>query len=254
MQLRKYFKKCSDTVCFVQYHCIFTYKRGKVFLSPTKASNILTQGAYAVCVEKNMQQQYYLENTVVVGKNVEIQPFAVVKGNTVLHDNCVVGSFSFLENAEIGENTVVKASRICDSTVGSNCTVGPNAHLRNNARVKDNCRVGNFVEIKNSVLEQGVKASHLAYIGDATVGKNTNVGCGVIFVNYDGKTKHKTSVGENCFIGCNANLVAPLKIGNNCFVACGTTVDKDIPDGAFSIGRSYLTVKEGRAEKYLQKK
>ncbi len=223
-------------------------------MSPTKASNILTQGAYSVCVEKNMQQQYYLESTVVVGKNVEIQPFAVVKGNTVLHDNCVVGSFSFLENAEIGENTVVKASRICDSTVGSNCTVGPNAHLRNNARVKDNCRVGNFVEIKNSVLEQGVKASHLAYIGDATVGKNTNIGCGVIFVNYDGKTKHKTSVGENCFIGCNANLVAPLKIGNNCFVACGTTVDKDIPDGAFSIGRSYLTVKEGRAEKYLQKK
>ena len=183
-----------------------------------------------------MQQQYYLESTVVVGKNVEIQPFAVVKGNTVLHDNCVVGSFSFLENAEIGENTVVKASRICDSTVGSNCTVGPNAHLRNNARVKDNCRVGNFVEIKNSVLEQGVKASHLAYIGDATVGKNTNIGCGVIFVNYDGKTKHKTSVGENCFIGCNANLVAPLKIGNNCFVACGTTVDKDIPDGAFPSG------------------
>ena len=163
-----------------------------------------------------------------------------------------MGSFSYLENAVIGANTVVKSSRICDSIVGSDCSVGPNAHLRGNARVGEFCRVGNFVEIKKSTLQNGVKASHLAYIGDAFVGRNTNIGCGVIFVNYDGKEKHKTTVGENCFIGCNANLVAPLYIGDGCFVACGTTVDKDVPDGAFSIGRSYLTVKEGKAQKYLK--
>lgn len=196
-------------------------------------------------------QQYVLEETVTVGKNVTIEPFAVVRGNSVLCDGCVVGSFSYVENSVVGSNTVVKASRICDSTVGNNCTVGPNAHLRNKTLVCDGCRVGNFVEVKNSTLGEGVKASHLAYVGDATVGKHTNIGCGVIFVNYDGKTKHRTTVGENCFIGCNSNLVAPLTIGNNCFVACGTTVDKDMPDGAFSIGRSYLTVKEGRAKKYL---
>lgn len=197
--------------------------------------------------------EYILEDSVQVGNNVTIEPFAVIKGNTVLGDGAVVGSFSYIDNSVIGQNTVVKSSRICNSNVGNNCTVGPNAHLRDNAVVGDNCRVGNYVEIKNSVLHDGVKASHLAYVGDAEVGRDTNIGCGVIFVNFDGKTKHKTTVGDNCFIGCNANLVAPLNIGNDCFVACGTTVDKDVPDGAFSIGRSYLTVKEGKAHQYLKK-
>ena len=198
-------------------------------------------------------EQYILDTTVKVGNNVTIEPFAVVKGNSVLSDGCVIGSFSYIENSTIGANTVVKSSRICDSVVGANCTVGPNAHLREHAVVHDNCRVGNFVEIKKSTLNEGVKASHLSYIGDATVGKNTNIGCGVIFVNYDGKEKHHTEVGDDCFIGCNANLVAPVTIGKECFVACGTTVDKDMPDGAFSIGRSYLTIKEGKAKKYLKK-
>ena len=196
---------------------------------------------------------YILDSTVKVGKNVTIEPFAVVKGNSVLADGCVIGSFSYIENSTIGANTVVKSSRICDSIVGANCTVGPNAHLREHAVVADNCRVGNFVEIKNSTLESGVKSSHLSYVGDATVGANTNIGCGVIFVNFDGKTKHRTQVGRDCFIGCNANLVAPITIGDGCFVACGTTVDKDMPAGSFSIGRSYLTIKEGKAKKYLNK-
>lgn len=197
---------------------------------------------------------YVLDETVKVGKNVVIEDFAVVKGNSVLCDNCVIGSFCYIENSVIGEGAIIKSSRITDSSVGKNCSVGPFAHLRNNARVGNECRVGNYVEIKNSVLENGVKASHLAYVGDAYVGERTNIGCGVIFVNYDGKTKHKTTVGKNCFIGCNSNLVAPLTIGDDCFVACGTTVDKDVPCGAFSIGRSYLTVKEGKAHKYLKSK
>ncbi len=196
---------------------------------------------------------YLLEDSVKVGNNVTIEPFAVIKGNTVLGDGCVIGSFSYLCDAVVGKNTVVKSSRICNSQVGQNCTVGPNAHLRDNSIVGNNCRVGNFVEIKNSTLSNGVKASHLAYVGDAYVGEKTNIGCGVIFVNYDGKLKHKTTVGKNCFIGCNTNLVAPLTVGDNCFIACGTTVDKDIPGGTFGIGRSYLVLKEGRAIHYLKK-
>ncbi len=196
--------------------------------------------------------EYVLEDSVKVGRNVTIEPFAVVRGNTVLEDGCVVGSFSYLVNAHIGACTQVRASRICDSVVGAHCTVGPNAHLRENTVVGDNCRIGNFVEVKHSTLHNGVKAAHLSYIGDAEVGERTNIGCGVIFVNFDGRTKHRTTVGEDCFVGCNANLVAPLHVGKSCFVACGTTVDKDMPDGAFCIGRSYLTVKEGRAHKYLK--
>lgn len=198
--------------------------------------------------------EYVLEESVKVGKNVTIEPFAVVKGNTVLNDGCVVQSFSYIDNSTIGKGTVVRSSRITDSVVGSGCTVGPNAHLRNNTHVGNDCRVGNFVEIKNSVLHDGVKAAHLSYVGDAEVGARTNIGCGVVFVNFDGRTKHRTTVGDDCFIGCNANLVAPITIGKDCFVACGTTVDKDVPDGAFSIGRSYLTVKEGRAYKYIKSK
>ena len=197
---------------------------------------------------------YILEDTVKVGKNVTIEPFAVVKGNTTLMDGCVIGSFSYIENATIGRNTVIRSSRITDSVVGEDCTVGPNAHLRDNATIGNGCRVGNYVEIKNSLLHDNVKAAHLSYIGDAEVGARCNVGCGVVFVNFDGQVKHHTTVGEDCFIGCNANLVAPVKLGKGCFVACGTTVDKDIPDGAFGIGRSYLTIKEDKAKKYLKKK
>ena len=196
---------------------------------------------------------YILEDSVKVGKNVTIEPFAVVKGNTVLGDGCIVGSFSYVENAIIGSNSAIKSSRITDSVVGDNCTVGPNAHLRNTTQVGNNCRIGNYVEIKNSILHDGVKAAHLSYIGDAEVGARTNIGCGVVFVNFDGRTKHHTTVGDDCFIGCNANLVAPLTVGKGCFVACGTTVDKDMPEGAFSIGRSYLTIKENKARKYLKK-
>ncbi len=196
--------------------------------------------------------EYVLEKTVKVGEGVTIEPFAVVKGNTVLGDHCTVGSFSYLDNAVVGARTQIRSSRITDSSVGDDCTVGPNAHLRDGTKVGNNCRVGNFVEIKHSVLHYGVKAAHLSYIGDAEVGARTNIGCGVIFVNFDGKAKYRTEVGEDCFLGCNSNLVAPLVIGNKCFVACGTTVDKDVPDGAFSIGRSRLTVKEGRASDYIK--
>lgn len=198
-------------------------------------------------------QQYYLEDTVKVGDNVTIEPFAVIKGNTILRDGCTVGSFSYLVNADIGENAVVNASRIVNSKVGANSAVGPYSHLREGAVVGDNCRIGNFVEVKKSDLHNGVKASHLSYIGDAVIGERTNVGCGVIFVNYDGKTKHKTTVGNNCFIGCNSNLIAPVNVGNDCFVACDTTVTEDVPAGAFVIGRSKMTVKENRAVKYLKK-
>lgn len=198
-------------------------------------------------------QQYFLEDTVTVGDNVTIEPFAVIRGNTVLRDGCVVGSFCYLDNADIGCGAVVHASRIVNSKVGANCVVGPYAHLRDNAVVGDNCRVGNFVEIKKSDLSDNVKASHLSYIGDAEIGERTNIGCGVIFVNYDGKVKHKSTVGKDCFIGCNSNLVAPVTVGDGCFVACDTTVTESVPADSFVIGRSKMTVKQGGAKKYTNR-
>jgi bifunctional UDP-N-acetylglucosamine pyrophosphorylase/glucosamine-1-phosphate N-acetyltransferase len=194
----------------------------------------------------------YISPTAKIGENVVIEPFCVIKGDCVIGDGAVIESFCYLDNATIGKGSIIRQSRITDSVVGDNVTVGPYAHLRGGAVVSDSCRVGNFVEIKHSRLGPDTKAAHLAYIGDATVGNNCNVGCGVIFVNYDGKSKHHTTVGDNCFIGCNSNIIAPREIGSNTFIACDTTVDKDVPDGAFAIGRSKVSIKENYAERYLK--
>ena len=199
-------------------------------------------------------ENVYVEPSVTVGSGTTLEPFCVLLGLTTVGCNCTVGSFSYLKNAKILDGAEIRSSRITDSTVGQNTTVGPNAHLRQNSVVGDNCRVGNFVELKSSVLGQGSKASHLTYIGDAEVGKDCNVGCGVVFVNYDGKTKHRTEVGDNVFIGCNCNLVAPVRIASDCFIACGTTVTKDTVKDDFVIGRTRETVKPNTANKYLVKK
>lgn len=192
-----------------------------------------------------------IDESVSIGEGTVIEPFSVLLGNTVIGCNCTIGSFSYLKNAVICDGAEIRSSRITDSKVGQNTTVGPFAHLRQNTFVEEGCRVGNFVELKNSTLSNGSKASHLAYVGDATVGKNCNIGCGVIFVNYDGKVKHKTTVGDNVFVGCNCNLVAPLNIADNCFIACGTTVTKDTKQDDFVIGRTRETVKPNTANRYI---
>lgn len=198
------------------------------------------------------------KNTVVdesarIGENTVIQPFCVVGKNVVIGKNCLIGSFSYLSDSVVGDFSEIRSSRVIDSTVGSDCTVGPDAHLRQNSTVGDGCRVGNFVELKNSALGAGSKASHLAYIGDATVGKNCNVGCGAVFVNYDGQTKHKTTVGDDVFIGSNCNLIAPLTIADGTYIACSTTVTKDTQPDDFVIGRAAATVKPLRAARFKSK-
>jgi bifunctional N-acetylglucosamine-1-phosphate-uridyltransferase/glucosamine-1-phosphate-acetyltransferase GlmU-like protein len=172
-----------------------------------------------------------------------IERNVTLRGKTYVGRNAVIGENSYLENAYIGENTQILSSRLCDCRVGDSCRVGPFAFLRMNAKIGDGCRIGDFVEIKNSQLSDGVKTAHLAYIGDAAVGKGTNVGCGTVFCNYDGKQKYRTTVGEKVFIGANTNLIAPVRIGNNAFIAAGSTVTDDVPDSSFVIARSRQTVK-----------
>lgn len=197
------------------------------------------------------RETVYIDATVKIGRNTVVEPFCVLLGKTVIEENCVIGSFSYLKDATIRSGSQVDACRITDSSVGEHSIVGPFARLRQSADVKDFCKVGNFVEIKNSTLGFGSKASHLAYVGDATIGKNCNVGCGAIFVNYDGKNKHHTYVGNDVFLGCNSNLVAPLKVADGTFIACGTTVTKDTNSDDFIIGRSRETIKPQLAKKYL---
>lgn len=157
-----------------------------------------------------------------------------------------------VENSVIGKGSEVVSSHIFSSRVGDNVKIGPNAHLRPNTIIEDNCRIGNFVEIKNSKVGKGTKIAHLTYVGDAEIGKNCNIGCGVIFVNYNGKEKNKIKIGNNVFVGSNCNLIAPLNIGDNVYICAGTTVTKDLAEGDFVIGRVREETKPNRAYKYLK--
>lgn len=199
----------------------------------------------------NIHPLAIVDSTVVVEQGATIEAFAVVKGNSVIKSGALIQSHSYIVNSTIGDNTIVRCSYIIDSTVGDDCTVGPFAHIRQHSNVSSHCRIGDFVELKNATLGQNTKSAHLAYIGDATVGDNCNVGCGVVFVNYDGKRKHHTTVGDNCFIGCNSNIIAPVNMGNRCYVACSCTVEGDVPNDAFVIGRTRAIVKPDYAPKYF---
>ena len=132
----------------------------------------------------------------------------------------------------------VTNSTVKDSVMEKNSNVGPYSHIRPNSRIGESVHVGNFVEIKNATLGSTTKVGHLTYIGDADLGENINVGCGTIFVNYDGKNKFRTTVGNNVFIGCNANLIAPLTIEENVYIAAGSTITKDVPTQAMAIARA----------------
>lgn len=173
---------------------------------------------------------------------------------SVIGENAEICGDSVIENSVIGAETVIKSSRVLHSVVKKGCTVGPFSMLRAGSSVGDGCRIGDFVEIKNSSLGEGCKAAHLAYIGDATLGKKVNVGCGVVFANYNGKIKQRSSVGDGCFLGSNCNLIAPVTLGDGVFLAAGTTLTRDLSSSDFCIGRCRERVKEGGAEKYLGKR
>ena len=180
-------------------------------------------------------EDVHVDDTVTVEGGAILRSPITLKGNTVIKAGAVVENSIILDSViESGAN--VTCSHLVSSLVGENTTVGPFARLRE-ATIDRNCRIGDFVEVKNSTFESGVKCAHLAYVGDAVVGEKTNVGCGSVFCNYDGKHKHHTQVGKGVFIGANVNLVAPLKVGDGTYIAAGTTVTKDTDDNGFVIGR-----------------
>lgn len=191
----------------------------------------------------------YIESDVEIGNDTIIYPGVMLKGNTKIGCNCVIDMNSSIENSTIGDNTEVKNSTIIDSKVGENTTVGPYAYLRPKSNIGNNVKIGDFVEVKNATIEDNSKASHLSYIGDAHVGKGVNIGCGVVFVNYDGKNKFKSVVKDGAFIGSNSNLVAPVVVEEDGYIATGSTITNDVPKAALAIARARQVVKEGWVEK-----
>lgn len=188
-----------------------------------------------------------------VGPGSVIYPGTVIKGETVVGQNAVLGPNSWIEDSTLGDGCVVNASYILSSTLEDGVEVGPFTRVRPGSRLGAGVKLGNFVEVKNSTVGPGTKSAHLTYIGDADVGAGVNFGCGVCIANYDGKEKHRTTVGDGCFIGCNTNLVAPVTLGDGAYTAAGTTVTKDVPADALCIGRSREENLPEKAKKYRKK-
>ena len=189
-----------------------------------------------------------------IGENVTINPNTFITGESIIEKDSIIGPNTEIHASVIHRNVSVKHSLVYDSEVFENTSIGPFAHLRNGAIIGKNNRIGNFVEVKNSKTGNGTKAAHLAYIGDAITGQNVNFGCGSITVNYDGVDKHQTIIGDDVFIGCNTNLVAPLKVGNRVFIAAGSTVTKDVPEGALAIARNKQINKADYAKHLIRPK
>lgn len=188
-----------------------------------------------------------------IKESVLIDLNCTLRGNFKLNENVQIKHFSYIEDSTINKNSVVFNSVVESSVVGENCLIGPFAHIRPNSKIMDNVKIGNFVEIKNSTIGKNSKVSHMSYVGDAVVGENCNIGCGVIFANYNGKQKNKIVIGNNCFIGSNCNLIAPLNIADNTYICAGTTVTKDTNINDFVIGRCREVIKPNRATKYYSK-
>ena len=193
-----------------------------------------------------------MNNDIQISKDAKIFDGVVFVGKCSVGAGTVIYPNTVVDNCVIGENCVIKSSFLEQSVIHNNVEIGPYAHIRPNSEIDDNCKIGNFVEIKNSHLGKNTKASHLAYVGDAEIGKNCNIGCGAIFVNFNGREKHKTIVGDDCFIGSNCNIIAPVNIADKTYICAGTTLTQDTEKFDFIVGRVRETVKHNKAQKYLK--
>lgn len=195
----------------------------------------------------------YIGPDVEIGCDTVIYPNVFLQGETKIGSNVEILPNSFLRNAIIGDDVLIDSSKIVESSVDAHTTIGPMSHLRNQTHIHENCRIGNFVEFKNSDFGEGSKCAHLTYIGDSDFGKKINVGCGVVTVNYDGKSKYRTVVKDGAFIGSNCNLIAPVTIGENALLAAGSTITDSVEDGDMGIARARQSIKTGFGTKYKNK-
>ena len=245
---------------FINHNCVFL-DPGKitfgdnVFIGPccgfytahhpidTDLRNQMLEYAFPITVGSNV----WFGGHCCVAPGVTILPGTILRGRTHIGAGCEIGPNAMLTDCAVGEETTINASQLNDSTVGSHTTVGPFAYVRPHCSIGDHCRVGDFVEMKNSSIGDGTKISHLTYVGDSDVGERVNFGCGTVTTNYDGHKKFRCTIGDDVFIGCNTNLIAPVTLGDACYTAAGSTVTDDVPAGALAIARTRQTNKEGWA-------
>ncbi len=193
-----------------------------------------------------------IDSTVMIEPDVTIEPQTNLRGQSVIRAGCRIGPGSLVENSIIGANTTLVHSVVTDSEIAANGRIGPFSHIRGHASIGESCRIGNFVEVKKSVIGNNTNAAHLSYLGDAELGERVNVGAGTITVNYDGKNKHKTVIGDHTKTGANSSLVAPITIGSDVTIGAGSVLTRDVEADCLVFARSPQKSIPGWKPKYLR--
>lgn len=179
-----------------------------------------------------------IDDGVKIGKGTKIYPGTILTGNVTVGENCILGPDTLLSDSTVGDNAVLNHVQCFASEIADGVTAGPYVHIRPNCKIAENAHLGNFVEVKNSNIGKGTKVAHLTYVGDSDVGARVNFGCGTVTVNYSGKAKYRTTIGDDVFIGCNTNLVAPVRVDDGAYTAAGSTITEDVPKKALGIARA----------------
>ena len=199
----------------------------------------MLSGVHMPCTDGVM-----IGKSVRIGNGTTILPGTVIYGDTVIGENCVIGPNTWIDSSTVGNGVILDNCKVLDSQIEDGVDCGPFVKIRAKSVIRKGVHIGNFVEVKNSVLGEGTKSAHLTYIGDSDVGSDVNFGCGTVTCNYDGKTKSRCTIGDGAFLGCNTNLIAPVKVGDKAYIAAGSTITDDIPEDALSIARARQVIKE----------
>ncbi len=229
---------------------LFDLSAAQKHLLQRKIRNLIGSG-----VNIRDPERFYCEWDVEIDDGVQIHPGVSLYGATSIASGCILEEGVIIKHSKIGADCcILPYSLIEESQIGSSSQIGPFARLRPKTVLESDVKIGNFVETKKAHFGSGSKASHLSYIGDATIGKGSNLGCGFITCNYDGEKKHLTEIGEDVFIGSDCQLVAPVSIGDSSFIAAGSTICENVPPDSFAIARSRQSTREGMAKRFLKKK
>ena len=224
-------QKCVELITAQSFANIMEQRKNAVI------SRLASKGVYA-------EKGAFVSPLAEIGTGSYIAGSVRITGESRIGEKCVITGATRIKDSAVGNATEIESAVITDATVANRVTMGPFAYVRPHSVIGDGVKVGDFEEVKNATIGAGTKISHLTYVGDSDVGSGVNFGCGTVTVNYDGVHKHRTTIGDNAFIGCNTNLVSPVKVGDNAYIAAGSTVTDDIPDRSFAIARSRQTTKE----------
>ncbi len=220
-------------------------------MAERKAKNEALIQAGVIMMDPNA---VYVDAQVQVGQGTVLLPGTILRGSTVVGEGCTIGPNVMLTDTTVEDGVIINTAQVEESVIRTGCEIGPYTHIRPHCDVGEGSKIGAFVQLKNCNLGKGTKMAHLTYVGDADVGERVNFGCGTVTCNYDGNAKHRTTIGSDCFVGCNTNLVAPVTLADGVYTAAGSTVTHDVEADALVIARARQQVKPGWAAEHRKKK